>query len=169
MNKKSINNAPRPPLNLRGGGRKAGGDIDAVDVQSLQEEIAILDQNWKRALADYQNLVKQTASERQGFIRFATSGLISGLIPPLDTLDLAAEHTEDVGIKMAVKMLHDALNQQGVEEIIPKVGDEFNPRYHECIEKVEGGSSHTIAEIISKGYKIGKDFIIRPAKVKAYV
>lgn len=138
------------------------------EVTKLQEEITTLTENWKRALADYQNLVKRNQTERQEFIKLATASLISQFIPSLDILDLAAEHSQDQGVKMAVNILHEALKNNGVEEIIPKVGDEFNPLYHECVENLQGEPDNTVAEMTTKGYKIGEDFVIRPAKVKVF-
>lgn len=144
-------------------------EIDnSTELIKLQEEIKVLDDSWKRALADYQNLVKRNQNEKQEFVKFATANLVSGFIPALDILDLAAEHSGDQGIKMAVNGLHDALKNNGVVEIIPQLGDEFNPLYHTCIENMSGGQDNTVAEVVTKGYRIGEDFVIRPAKVKVY-
>jgi len=125
--------------------------------------------NWKRALADYQNLVKRVDAEKREFVRFANTNLIAKLLPTLDILELAAKHSADQGVQMAVKQFQDVLKDEGLVDITPKVGDKFDPKCHECLENIEGGESHTIAEILSKGYKIDEDFVIRPAKVKAYV
>ncbi len=124
--------------------------------------------NWKRALADYQNLVKRVDSEKREFVRFANTNLIGKLLPTLDVLELAAKHNQDQGLQMAVKQFQEVLNDEGLVEITPTVGDNFDPLFHECVEKVEGGTGDSIAEILSKGYKIN-DFVIRPAKVKVFI
>ncbi len=124
--------------------------------------------NWKRALADYQKLVKRVESEKHEIVRFAITILIGKLLPTLDVLELAAKHNQDQGLQMAVKQFQEVLNDEGLVEITPTVGDNFDPAFHECVEKVEGGTSDRIAEILSKGYKID-NFVIRPAKVKVYI
>lgn len=135
--------------------------------KKTDDQTKILEDNWKRALADYQNLVKRVEAEKKDFLRFANNSLISDLIPTLDILDLAAAHSQDEGVKMAVKMFSDVLTNAGLETIEPKVGDEFNAVYHECSETVVGEPANTIVELVTKGYKIG-EFVLRPAKVKVF-
>jgi molecular chaperone GrpE len=138
-----------------------------LDIKKLQEEIVILDTNWKRALADYQNLVKRADVDKKEFVKYATANLISKFIPSLDILELAANHSQDAGVKLAVKQLQETLLAEGLEPISPSVSTAFDHRLHECIETLSGQPEDTIAELVSKGYKIG-DFVIRPAKVKVY-
>jgi molecular chaperone GrpE len=138
-----------------------------LDIKKLQEEIVILDTNWKRALADYQNLVKRADVDKKEFVKYATANLISKFIPSLDILELAANLSQDAGVKLAVKQLQETLLAEGLEPISPSVSTAFDHRLHECIETLSGQPEDTIAELVSKGYKIG-DFVIRPAKVKVY-
>ena len=134
---------------------------------NYQEQIKTLDENWKRALADYQNLVRRVESDKRDFIRLANINVISRLIPSLDILEMAASHSEDVGVQMATKQFHEALVQEGLEVISPQVGDVYDHIIHECTEVIAGEPVETIAEIVLKGYKIS-DYILRPAKVKVY-
>lgn len=159
---KKNNITPRPPLtakprideNLRGGGPQAEGDM-----------IKTLEDNWKRALADYQNLMKRVETDKKEFVKFQTANMLSKLLPTLDILELAATHSQDQGVKMAVKQFQDVLASEGLQEIIPQNGEVYDHQIHECIETVPGDADDVIAEMVQKGYKIG-DFVIRPAKVK---
>jgi len=126
------------------------------------------EENWKRALADYQNLVKRIDTDKKDFVKFATANIISKFLPSLDILELSATHSQDQGVQMAVKQFQDVLFAEGLQEISPKVGDTFDHEIHECVETLSGEPDNTIAEIITKGYKIN-DYVIRPAKIKAYV
>lgn len=133
----------------------------------MAAKLKTLEENWKRALADYQNLVKRVESEKKDFIRFANMNLLAKLIPVLDILDLAAKHSADPGIKMAVAQFREVLSSENVQEISPKPGDPFDHELHECLETLSGEPDNTIAEPVTSGYKIDK-FIIRPAKVKVF-
>ncbi len=138
-----------------------------IDVASLQEQIATLDENWKRALADYQNLAKRIEADKKDFVTYATANIISQLIPTLDILDLADKHSADQGIHMAVRQFHDVLTAAGLQSISPAVGDPYDHHLHECLETLPGSPSDTIAEVVAIGYKIDA-FIIKPAKVKVF-
>jgi molecular chaperone GrpE len=137
------------------------------EITKLQQEIQNLDASWKRALADYQNLLKRVESDKKDFIRYSTANLVSKFLPSLDILELAATHSGDQGVQMAVKQFHDVLVSEGLEIVSPKPGDTYDHTLHECIETISGQPDNTIAEILSKGYKIG-DFVIRPSKVKVF-
>ncbi|TSC87658.1 MAG: molecular chaperone GrpE [Microgenomates group bacterium Gr01-1014_16] len=133
----------------------------------MKNKIKTLEESWKRALADYQNLVKRVEADKKDFVRFANMNLLAKLIPVLDILDLAAKHSSDPGIKMAVAQFREVLQSENVQEIIPAPGDKFDHELHECLETLPGELDNTIAELVTPGYKIDK-FIIRPAQVKVH-
>lgn len=132
-----------------------------------QEELVQMEGNWKRALADYQNLLKRIESEKKDFIKFAMSNIMTKLIPSLDMLDLAVAHSDDPGIRMAVKQFRDTLISEGLQEIMPVVGDIYDHKSHECLESVPGDPDNTISEVVQRGYKLD-GFVIRPARVKVF-
>lgn len=135
----------------------------------MKNKLKQLEEDWKRALADYQNLVKRVEGERKDFVKFANKSLIMKLLPTLDILEMAANHSQDPGVNMAVSQFKQVLSDEGLQEIAPKLGEEFNPVYHECIENIPGEAKNTIAELLNKGYKMNDDFVIKPARVKVYV
>ena len=143
-----------------------------LQVQKLQQKVEELTNNWKRSLADYQNLLKRTESDKRDFAKFAAVSILSKLIPALDLLEMAATHSDDQGLRLAVKNFQDVLRSENVQEISPQPGDPFNAELHECTETVDlpagrSAQENTLAEVVLKGYKIDT-FIIRPAKVKVW-
>ncbi len=127
------------------------------------KKIDEMEQNWKRALADYQNLVKRT-QEQQGQARtYACLSLTERLLPVLDHLQLAAKHLNDPGLAMVVDQFKQALTAEGVVEITA-LNEPFDPMTMECVEQADGPKDQVI-EVVSSGYKLS-DRVIRPAKVK---
>ena len=136
----------------------------------MKKQIQVLEENWKRALADYQNLLRRVDQEKQQFSKIANINLIARLLPSLDIIELAAAHSKDVGVQMAAKEFHRALSDEGLQIIAPVAGDNFNHLEHECSETIvppENSTENAVAELLLKGYKIG-DYVLRPARVKVY-
>ena len=144
------------------------------------EFIAENDNDWQkkylRALADYQNLLKQTAKEKMEFAVYANEQMLKEILPVYDHLKLAIEHhngesTDDwlKGVEHVVKQFKDALVKVGVEEI--KVKEEkFDHNLMEAIgsEETEDKSlDGKVAKQVKAGYRLnGK--VIEAAKVIVY-
>jgi len=141
-----------------------------TEALDLENKIKSLDENWKRALADYQNLVRRVENDKKEFVKLANANLVARLLPSLDIMELSALHSQDLGVQMAAKQFHQALAEEGLQIIEPAIDTPFNPQEQECSETIalpEEKSENTISELVLKGYKIG-DYILRPAKVKVY-
>lgn len=125
---------------------------------------------WKekylRALADYQNLEKQTQGWKEEFARFANVDLIRKLLEVIDDLDNASEHLKDEGLNLVVGKLHNILREEGLEEL-QVAGQKYNPVEAEVVSTEPGEPENTVAKVLQKGYKI-KEKIIRPAKVTVW-
>ena len=137
------------------------------DLQTQLDELAA---KYQRALADYQNLIKQTTKEKHEFAQYATEGLVSQLLPLIDHLEQAAGHLKDQGLSLIVNQFHQLLASEGIELINPQPGDLFDQILHECLEIVSNPdqTENTLAEIVFKGYKYRQGRVLRPAKVKVY-
>ena len=136
----------------------------------INPQINNYEENWKRALADYKNLQRRVEVEKQAFAKLASANLIARLLPSLDILELAAAHSQDMGVQLAAKQFHQALTEEGLEIIEPSVDSGFDHNLHECTETVDmtdGKAENTISELVLKGYKIG-DYVLRPARVKVF-
>ena len=129
------------------------------------EEFKNLENQLKRALADYQNLEKRIAEEKSSWIKAANKDLLLKLLPGFDSLLLAEKHTEDEGVKLSIKHFLDILEQEGVRKI-ETVGKDFDPNFHEAVaqEYSEGKKPNEIIKEFQKGY-ILNGRLVRPAKV----
>ncbi len=132
-----------------------------------EEEADSWEYMHKRALADYQNLLKQTAKEKEEFIKYAISDFMYDILPVYDHLKLSlsglsaaeAKNAWAEGVKYVLKQFKDVLSTRGIEEI--KTEDQkFD---HNTMEAIDG-SGEKVKQEIMPGYKLhGK--VIRPAKV----
>jgi molecular chaperone GrpE len=131
---------------------------------------------WQRAKADLINARKRDETDRTEFVKFANERLIDGLIPVLDSFELAMGNKEAwekadknwrVGVESIAGQLKKALSDAGLEEVNP-TGQKFDPMRDEAAvyEPVDSeDKNHTIINVVQKGYNLnGRP--MRPAKVK---
>src|SRR3989344_8033444 len=132
-------------------------------IEELENTVAELDNNWKRALADYRNLQKRTEEEKESLVTFISGMFFKRILPVLDNLEMLEKHVDDQGLKLITKDFKQVLSEEGITEI-DVVGKDFDAETMEAIETVPG-EKNKIMEIISKGYML-KDKLLRPARVK---
>ena len=125
-------------------------------------ELSNLENQLKRALADYQNLEKRIAEEKNSWIKAANKNLLLKLLPGLDNLILAEKHTQDEGVKISIKHFLDILEQDGVKEI-ETVGKDFDPNLMEAIG-TQNGEEGKVLEEVRAGYMLFET-VLRPAQV----
>lgn len=126
-------------------------------------ELEELNNKYLRALADYQNLEKQTEVWREDFVRFANQNLIVQLLEVLDDLEKAQDHLKDDGLQIVLEKLIKILKNNGVEEV-DLLNTEYDPNSSEAVGMEPGEQENLVVKITKKGYKLnGK--IIRVAKV----
>jgi len=132
---------------------------------------------YLRALADYQNVLKQTDREKQEFGKYANERLILEILPVYDNLKVSLEHADETiskngwveGIKHVIKQFGDILKNFGVEEIKTE-GAKFDHDIMEAVSQEETddeSKDHMVAKELSSGYKLnGK--VIKAARVAVY-
>jgi molecular chaperone GrpE len=142
-------------------------DTDAinkeVEIKALQEKISEMEGNWKRALADYKNLVDRTNKEKKQFIEFANEVLVLKLLAVYDSLEMLGKYNQDQGLLLTIKQFEQVLKEEGLKEI-EALGKDFNTNEMEGIEMVEG-EKDKVVEVLTKGFYL-KEKILRPARVK---
>jgi|SRR3989344_2765844 len=126
------------------------------------EEIENLKNQLKRTLADYQNLERRVASEREEQIKSANRGLILRLLPALDMLVLAQKHTQDEGLQLSVRQIFDTLEKEGLKQIETE-GQNFNPELMEAVHITEGQEGKVMEDLRTGFLLNGK--VLRPAQV----
>lgn len=131
---------------------------------------------WQRAKADLVNARKRDEAERQEFMKFANERLIEGLIPVLESFDMAMSNKESwekvdknwrVGVEYIYSQLKKVLADSGLEEIDP-IGLKFDVNRDEASEYIKTNNKdedQKILAVVQKGYILnGKS--LRPPKVK---
>ena len=129
----------------------------------LQNRIQDLENRFKRALADYQNLEKRHANQKKNLIKFANESLLDKLLPLLDDLERAQAHLHDSGLNLIIEQFHHLLTSEGVTPIISDKRD-FDPQIMDCVEVVPGPKNKVITTL-TKGYYY-HDRVLRPARVE---
>ena len=122
---------------------------------------------YLRAMADYQNLLKQGIKDREEFVKYALSNFLEEILPAYDHLKMSLNGLKDddhknpwvEGVKHVLKQFKDILETKGIEEI-KTIGEKFD---HETMEALDG-SGEIVKQEVMAGYKLnGK--VIRHAKV----
>ena len=130
---------------------------------------------WKRALADYENLVRDQDQIKSNLRQNSQSEMVERILPVLDNFDQAVKFApQDLndqtknwlqGILHIQNQLRSVLAELGAE-FYGKIGEEFDPNLHQAIKEVKEAEKkdQEIVEVIVLGWKI-KNKIIRPAQV----
>lgn len=126
-----------------------------------------LEHRYKRALADYHNLLKQSAKDKVDSIKYALQDFLQDILPVYDHLKLSLlglkEEDNDnpwaVGVRYVLKQFKDVLESKGVMEI-KTVGEKFD---HNTMEAMDG-TGETVDKEVMPGYMLNGR-VIRPAKV----
>jgi molecular chaperone GrpE len=155
---------------------KAQKDLKG-EIGDCESKCLDLENKYKRALADYQNLLKRSAEEKREFVRFANEGMILDFLPVSENLKLAVNHSSGdqkenswlEGVKYVIKQFGDIMKDYGVEEI-KTVGEKYDHNLMEALEneKTEDEEKEGIvARELSPGYTMnGK--VIKAARVIVY-
>lgn len=155
---------------------EVGGE-ESNDLQAaLEQAKAEAEENYQRMLrvqADYDNFRRRTLKEKEDLAKYASSKLVTDLVPILDNFEraLSTNPSNDSdsfskGVDMIFRQFQQVLEQEGVTAI-KAVGEPFNPEYHQAIMQVESDEHEEgiVVEELQKGYML-KDRVVRPAMVK---
>ena len=143
-----------------------------------ERDKAIADmEHWKnefyRAYADTKNLRSQLEKDHMQAIKYRAEGFIDELLPVLDSFYAVLKNEPSdpnlknylIGFQYIYKNMVSALENEGVKEITPNIGDKFSPETMNAVETREDeGEENRVLEVQFKGYKL-HDRLIRPASV----
>jgi len=132
-------------------------------ISQLEEKITDLENKWKRALADYDNLQKRVEKEKLEFIRYAGVRILEKFLEIYDDLRVCEGHLKDKGLSLICTRFEEVLRNESLKRI-SALGENFDPQKMEAIEVVEGPEGK-VMEVVRDGWEMGGK-IIRPAKVK---
>ncbi|WP_036511233.1 nucleotide exchange factor GrpE [Nocardia aobensis] len=143
----------------------------APDRTDTGAELAQLEDRWRRALADLDNLRKRFAKDLERARAAEVARVSAAWLPVLDNLELALAHagSDPQAVVEGVKAIRDqavqVLAQFGFERH-DEVGVPFSPELHEVVSVVAQPDlpSGTVIEVVRPGY--GEDGRqLRPASV----
>ena len=141
------------------------------ELEALKAELESKNDLLKRTAAEFDNFKKRTERERAGVVEYAKAGIIKQILPILDNIDRASaadKASEDYlkGIELIIKQFEALAGNLGIEEVA-KVGDTFDPNFHEAVMHIEDETlgENVISQVLQKGYKLG-DTVIRAAMVQ---
>lgn len=163
----------------KNGEKTSKEDADKKNVEMLKEQLSQLrdeKDKWMnkyyQELADIQNLRKEIQRDNQSLLEYRAMPFIEKLVPFLNSMDMAfkSEPKDPAvkswidGIHMSYKQLWQVMAEEGLTEIDPKVGDEFDPAWMQSMQTVDGEKNDAVAQVFMKGYKL-KNRLVSPAMV----
>ena len=148
--------------------------VSEQELEQLKAKAAQAEENWDkflRAAAEMDNYRKRVTREKDELVRNTHERFIGGLLPVLDNLERALDHSAagtplHEGLLQVQKQFQQALADFGLVEIQAPRGSQFDPNVHEAVSHVEsaGHADGAIVEQLQSGYKLA-DRLLRPARV----
>ena len=135
------------------------------ELDKLKQELEDVKDRHTRLIAEFDNLKKRNAKERDMLYNSIMSDVVKSLLPVIDNLEKAAsaeskDEEYKKGVEMCLGQFKDVLKANGVTEI-EAVGKPFDPELHEAISMIQDPNlgEKVIAQEYRKGYKIGNRVI----------
>lgn len=150
----------------------------ANDLNRLLEEArGKADEHYEqmvRAHAELDNLKKRHARDLENAHKFALDKFVAELLGVWDSLELGLSAAQDEGANvdklregtaLTLKMLGDAMDKFGVEQIDP-IDQPFDPEFHQAMSMQPRGDvpPNTVVAVVQKGYTLNGR-LVRPAMV----
>ncbi len=147
-------------------------DPNLVKIEELEKELAVWKDKAYRTVADCDNLRKSYEKDHQTMVKYRGQPFVEKLLPTLDSFYLVLKVTPEdpmlknylVGFDMIYHSMLDAMESEGVKQILPKCGVEFDHNTMQAIDVREGEKDDVVVEISKPGYLL-RDRLIRPAMV----
>jgi len=165
--------ARRPERQTVEDGASRAATLMESKIVELESALAEAKDKHLRLAADFDNFKRRSRQEQLETIQHASADLIARLLPALDDLHSALDHTpagvDDAwlkGVALSVRKLEEALATHGLEPI-KSVGAAFDPKLHEAIghEETTKHAEDTVVSELRRGYRI-RDRVVRPALVR---
>lgn len=145
--------------------------VPDADHEQLKAQAAESLDKLLRTAADFDNYRKRVARERDELSRFSRESVISALLPALDNLERALNHSAGGtplhdGLLQVQKQFARTLGEFGLVEIIVQPGEPFDANFQEAVSHIESADQPdgAVIEQLQSAYKLG-DRLLRPARV----
>lgn len=136
---------------------------------NLTDELARIEDRYKRALADLDNYRKRSAREVQRRTDEVREAMILDWLDVVDSVERAMQMEPAgpcrEGLQAVMQQIDAVLQRNGVTRI-GAVGDAFDPERHDAVatRDGDGAAAQAVLEVPRSGFAIG-DRVIRPAQV----
>ncbi len=149
-------------------------------INKLQEEVKEWQNKYYRLYADMDNLRKQYQKDYANVVKYQSQAIVEKLLPSLDVFSMVIGSVDNLpaevknyvmGFDAVYRQMLQALESEGVSEIVCKIGDEFNHDIHYAMDTVEvedKEKENKIVKIYLKGYKL-HDRLLRAVTVSVGV
>lgn len=156
--------------------QNSNNDLETKCIEQ-ENRIKDLEDQIRRSMADYQNLLRRSQQEREQMRKFAVEPAVMAIIPCLDNFYFALKSFNEESsseqllesLKMLWTSLLGALSQIGVKTI-DSTGIPFDPQNQEAVNQVPNDDvpEGTVVEIFRIGYSLN-DKVIRPSQVSVSI
>jgi molecular chaperone GrpE len=143
---------------------------EALDAKT--RELEAQQDRYVRAVAEFDNVRKRNARERDEYIRYANESVLRDLLPVLDNFDRALQAARSepaaavtAGVELIQRELLRVLEKFGLTPFV-SVGQPFDPERHEAVARVQRPDlpDMTVAAETARGYLLNGR-VLRPAMV----
>ena len=154
-------------------------EVENTKIQELEEQIAKLSEevaSWKNkyyeAYADMDNLRKKMEKDHQVMFKYRGQGFLEALLPVFDNFYYCFKFKPEdptlaaycKGFEMIYNQMVQALEAEGVKEIVPELNKKFDPSGMQAVDVEDGEEDDLVLKVMNKGYML-KDRLVRPAMV----
>lgn len=146
---------------------------EVEEVAEVKDEAAINLEGWKKALADYQNLQKESDKRISQLNDIVLSSVVLELLPVFDNYEIALSHVPAEqkkeswvqGLEHTLKLWQNFLRDHKIERI-SSLGKNFDPNEHEAVGHVADDKQpdQVVVQEVQSGY-LCQQLVLRPAKV----
>ncbi|GAA4023093.1 nucleotide exchange factor GrpE [Allokutzneria multivorans] len=140
-------------------GRSAEQENPSEEAAEADEKIAEIEDRWRRAVADLDNVRKRHATELRRATEAERERVAAAWLEVLDNLELALAHAE-ADPSAIVRGVH-AIREQAVRLLAglgyprdDETGVRFDPNRHEVVAVVEDPAAepNTVTQVVRPGY-----------------
>ena len=122
----------------------------------------------QRVTAEYANYRKRVERDRVTVVEMAMAGVLEGLLPLLDSVELARQHGDLEGpFKGVGEGIEQLAEKHGLERFA-EVGDAFDPAVHDALMQAPENpeaSVQTVAQVLQPGWRLRSGRVLRHAAV----
>ena len=141
-------------------------------IAQLEEEVSKWKNKYYEAYADMDNLRKKMEKDHQVMFKYRGQGFLEALLPVFDNFYYCFKFKPEdptlaaycKGFEMIYNQMVQALESEGVKEIVPEINSKFEPSTMQAVDVEDGEENDLIVKVMNKGYML-KDRLVRPAMV----